>query len=600
MSGGSRVADGLTRFWRGVIVDPIRHGRLRDTGWPVGLRPIMVVGVVAFCIAVVVILGAPVIRAVAPLSVTVGGNVLSLPRLMLPTIFWLVVLSLALMQTAALHTRRRTTVVLTVMTALILLFVGSLDLGVDGASGVTLTLGKVVSVIAVVSLVGFVLLRRRATFAWWEFVVVVAIIGGSMVVSLGRSAAQSAPYGIDFGPSSASLVMSTLGQLAVPAALAAGVAAAEFAVIAATTAVSAVNRPLTLERPGRAFGVIPAAIVVVFLAVALWRIGELVLGLFADVGAVVDPHRLPLSIAIVGVIALMWLGLARLRRSASVSADGIVAELDTVALPVAAALSIALAPLVIVLLVVQIITAWGGGGVILDALGVVADGLRSSSSIVVVRTLVGLVLLAIAVVTARRGRRALPELLATVGLFTLLSVMPLVVESAPGWSATAIAGVITTATLVLAVVVAARGLLDARRLGLLTVALLLSAAVAWRDVVADPLGFVIGASGIALALFGFVWGFVTDAEVTHSDSAAYPRASRVLLFIANAVFGITVLAFGALARDLGAAIDLDAFAQFGDELLGTALILAAVAAAWSSAMALGSADSRREPPTVAP
>jgi hypothetical protein len=94
--------------------------------------------------------------------------------------------------------------------------------------------------------------------------------------------------------------------------------------------------------------------------------------------------------------------------------------------------------------------------------------------------------------------------------------------------------------------------------------------------------------------------------VTHGDSAAYPRASRVLLFLANAVFGVTVLAFGTLARDLGAAIDLDAFAQFGDELLGTALILAAVMAVWAGATAQGSssgaagdsADSRPAPPSV--
>jgi hypothetical protein len=109
---------------------------------------------------------------------------------------------------------------------------------------------------------------------------------------------------------------------------------------------------------------------------------------------------------------------------------------------------------------------------------------------------------------------------------------------------------------------------------------------------------IIGAAGIALALFGFVWGFVTDADVTHGDSAAYPRASRVMLFLANAVFGITVLAFGALARDLGAGINLDAFAQFGDQLLGTALVLAAVAAVWSSALALDSADSRPDAPSV--
>jgi len=146
-------------------------------------------------------------------------------------------------------------------------------------------------------------------------------------------------------------------------------------------------------------------------------------------------------------------------------------------------------------------------------------------------------------------------------------------------------------------VLAVRRALDARRLALLTVALLLSAAAAWRDVLADPLSVLIGSGGIALVLFGFIWGFVTDADITHHESAAYPRPSRVLLFLANAVFGVTVLAFGTLARDLNAGINLDAFAQFGDQLLGTALILAGVMAVWVAASG-DSGDSRPGAPSV--
>ena len=600
MSVVARVASSFERFWRGLIVDPVQHGRLRDTGWPVGLRPVVVVGVVAFSLAVLLILGAPVIRSWAPLSVSVGEIVLSLPRLMLPTIFWLIILSLALMQTAALHTRRRTSIVLTLMTSLILLFIGSLDLGVDGEGGVSLTLGKIVSVVAVVALVVLGVVRRRSVFAWWEFPLVSAVVGLSMVVSLGRSAAESAPFGLDFGPTSASLVVSTLGQLAVPAALAAGVAVAEFAVVASTSAVAAVQRPVARARTRGVLRAVPLVLIAVFAVVAVWRIAEIVIGMLAGAAQAIDPAHLPLSIGIVVTIGVMWWGIGRLRRSASVNADEVLAQLDTVALPVAAALSIAPAPLVIMLLTAQIITAWGGEGLVVDGLLGFADILGTSLTLTIVRTLVGVGLIVLAVITARRGRRGVPELLATIGLFTLLSVVPLIVDEAPEWSAPAIAGVITVGTIALTVVLAMRGVLDARRIALLTVALLLSAAVVWRDVLADPVSLIIGAGGIALALFGFVWGFLTDADVTHGESQAYPRASRVMLFLANAVFGITVLAFGALARDLGAGINLDAFAEFGDQLLGTALILAAVAAVWSSALAIDSADSRAGAPSVAP
>lgn len=600
MNTMARIGAGLATFWQGLITEPIRHGRLRDTQWPLGLRPIVVVGVAAFCLAVLLILSSPLIRAASPLSVSLGAITLSLPRLLLPTIFWLVLLALSLMQTAALHTRARVTVVLTVMSALVLLFIGSLDLGAEGDGTVSLTAGKVVSVAASIALVVLVVARRRARFAWWEFPVVLAIIGGASVISLGRSAAQSAPFGIDFGPTTASLVMSSVGQLAVPAALAAGVAVAEFAIVASTAAVAAVHRP-RVRRDDRA-AALPVVLLVAFLVVASWRIIELVVGAVVGTGAVVDLATLPLSLGIVGVVALAWWGIARARRQSSTGIDDVMMRLDDVGFPVAAALSITLAPVVVLLLSAQVLTSWGVGGAAVGGIFVVAEALRGTAAVTAVRAIVGVGLLVAALIAARRGSRGLPELLAAIGVIAIVSVLPLVVDTPLSWSSEAIAAVIALGSIVLAIVLAARRALDARRLALLTVALLLSAAAAWRDVLADPLSVLIGSGGIALVLFGFIWGFVTDADVTHHESTAYPRPARVLLFLANAVFGVTVLAFGTLARDLDAGINLDAFAQFGDQLLGTALILAGVMAVWVAASSgeasPDSADSRPAAPSV--
>lgn len=611
MSAVARLVGGLGRFWRGLITEPIARGRLRDTGWPPGLRPIVVVGTVAFCLAVLIILAAPLIRAASPLTVSVGAIVLSLPRLMLPTIFWLIILSIALMQTAALHTRRRTTVVLTVVASLVLLFIGALDFGVDAAGGMAVTAGKVVSVLAVIALVVLVIVRRRARFAWWEFPVVLTIMGGAMVVALARSAAQSAPFGIDFGPPTASLVISTIGLLAVPAALAAGVAVAEFAIGAATSAVSAVQRPLVRardregQRGDSAPSTLPVVLVVAFLLVAAWRVIELAVGLALGTGSVLDLADLPLSIGVIVVVGAIWWLLARARRGAPATIDEVMSRLDDVGLPVAAALTITLAPVIILLLSAQVLVAWGVDSATLVGIFVVAETLRGSAVFTVVRVVVAVALIALALRAARRGRRGTPELLAAIGVMALLSVLPTLVETPLTWSSEALAVTIALASIVLAIVLALQRRLDARRLALLTVALLLSAAAAWRDVLADPLSALIGASGIALVLFGFVWGFVTDADVTHADSGAYPRASRVLLFLANAVFGVAVLAFGTLARDLAVGIDLDAFAELGDTLLGTALILSAVLAVWAGATARAapaaesdSADSRPAAPSV--
>ncbi|GAA1738675.1 hypothetical protein [Microcella frigidaquae] len=596
-----RLAAGLSRFWSGLITTPIRDGRLRDTGWPVGLRPIVVVGVVAFALAVLLILLAPAIRAALPLSVTVGATVLSLPRLVLPTIFWLIILSIALVQSAALHVRARTAAVLTVMTVLVVLFLGSLDLGSDGEGGLGVTPGKVVSVVVASVIVALTVLRHRRDFAWWEFPLMLALVAGAAVVALGRSAQQSAAFGLDFGPPTASLVMSSIGQLAVPAALAAGVAVAEFAITASTAAVAAVQRPGAApeETPLARLGLraVPLVLLVAFLAVALWRVIELVVALLLGLGVAIEPGDLPLSAALIGLVALLWWVLARLRGGSAARIGTVMTHLDAVAFPVAVALTVTLAPLVALLLGVQVLSAWGLDPATTGGALAVADALRSSVALSVVRLGVGLGLIVLALLLARRGGRGAPELMAAIGVMAILSAGPALLETRLPWSSPALATVVALATLVLAAVLAVRRQLDSRRLALLLTALLLSAAAAWRDVLADPLSAVIGASGLALVLFGFVWGFLTDADITHGDSRAYPRPARVLLFLANAVFGVTVLAYGALARSVDAGIDLDAFAQFGDQLLGTAVILAAVMAVWAAAV---SADSRPARATVGP
>lgn len=593
-----RVRGAARRFVRVLLVDPIDRGRLRDTAWPVGLAPVVALGTGAFALAVLVILVAPLVRELSPLSVSVGATVLSLPRVLLPALLWLVVIAVALLQTAALHVRRLTAIVLTATTSLIVLFLGSLDLGTSSTGSPTATPGKIVAGVAVAGLVVLAVARRRSRFVWWEFPLVLAIVGAATIVALARSSAESVPYGIDFGPTAVSLVMSSLGQLAVPAAIAAGAAVAELAVTASTAVVAAVSRPGRSRPTGRAATV---ALVVAFLVVALWRLVEIAAGAIAGVGAPVDPATWPLSIVLVVAIGMLGASIHRVRGSGRTAVGDVLDRLDEVALPVAIALSITLAPVVLLLLAAQIAAAWGLDPALLGGALAIAETLRGTVALTIVRGLVGAALVTVALVLARRGRRGSPELLGAIGAVALTSVVPALGGVAGAaiepWSSEALAVIIALGTLLLAGLLAARGRLDERRLALLTVALLLSAAAAWREVIADPLGLLLGASGIALVLVGFIWGFLTDAEITRSDSAAYPRSARVLLFLANAVFGVAVLAFGALARDVAAAIDLDAFARSGDELLGTALILAAVGAAWGSALD-HSARSRPRASTV--
>src|SRR5690606_18930201 len=86
-------------------------------------------------------------------------------------------------------------------------------------------------------------------------------------------------------------------------------------------------------------------------------------------------------------------------------------------------------------------------------------------------------------------------------------------------------------------------------------------------------------------LFGFVWSFLTGAGSANRTSRRFPRPSRVLLFLANSVFGVTVLAFTALARNPNASINLGAFAEIGDQLFGTGLLVGALLSVLAAVLA---------------
>jgi hypothetical protein len=144
--------------------------------------------------------------------------------------------------------------------------------------------------------------------------------------------------------------------------------------------------------------------------------------------------------------------------------------------------------------------------------------------------------------------------------------------------------VVATAAVVVAVLVT----LVRRRLGperALAYAgvLTLCALFSYRDFISDPVGFLLGFSGAALVLFGLTWDLFTGSDWGNGDSRRFPRHARVLLVLTNSVLTMTVLAYAALIRDGSTTIYLDPYAQFGDLVLGTALLAAAVIAVFDAA-----------------
>jgi hypothetical protein len=284
---------------------------------------------------------------------------------------------------------------------------------------------------------------------------------------------------------------------------------------------------------------------------------------------------------LVAVLVGCWFALVRLRPTAAArpTALRLVDRLGDVSTPVAAGLGATLAPIVATLLVIQILFAYGVPMGSLAPLHAIVAVLSSSTAVGVVRLSVGVVLVVVALLLARRGSRITPELIAAVGVVTVtVAVASLLGLGSWLWTSGGLTTVATVGCLALLAWYGIRRSLTERRASGLAVALLLAAFFDQRDFVSDPLGAILGFTGVAFVLFGFVWSFLTSGGYANEGSAAYPRPARVLLFLANSVFGVTVLAFTALARNPNASINLGAFAEIGDQLFGTGLLAAALLA----------------------
>ena len=108
--------------------------------------------------------------------------------------------------------------------------------------------------------------------------------------------------------------------------------------------------------------------------------------------------------------------------------------------------------------------------------------------------------------------------------------------------------------------------------------MILSALFSYRDFVSDPVGALLGYSGVALVLFGLIWDFLTGSDWANAESRRFPRPVRVLLALTYTLLTATMLAYESLVRSASNYADLDDFAELGDLVLGTALLAAAFTA----------------------
>jgi hypothetical protein len=207
-----------------VIADPIRNGRMRDVDWPYGLRLIVGLGSVSFAIGALVVVFSSLIRRSGELSVASTLSA-SIPRGYVWLLIWLVLVALAMFQTAALHTTWWLRLVSVIASATVM---GTW--GIRSAQFGAGLVGTGLTGLLIVGLAVLVVIRRRRRFAWWEFPLVLTLLAGPIVLGLWLLGQDSRPLGYDFAPVYLQTMVTFLGPVALPAVVAAGLSVAEISV----------------------------------------------------------------------------------------------------------------------------------------------------------------------------------------------------------------------------------------------------------------------------------------------------------------------------------------------------------------------------------
>ncbi len=550
--------------WRTAVADKIARGRLRDIDWPYGLNAVVGLALVMCGVAAVLALLSGPLRAGSDLLVP-NSLVSSTPVGLTWLVTFLVVVALSVFSLAALHGPWWLKVLGFVVGAG-LLAVWAVS-GGTGTGRLAPIVPPIVGGLLIVILLVFWIVRGRRSFAWWEFPVLLGVFGTGIAVTLGTLSLNARNLGFEITPLLLEQTASLLAFLVLPAALVAGAAVAEITV-AATVGATRQAQQFAQHRW-------PYVLLGLLVLLRLIQTG----GQLADLDPVEEGWLA--IVPALGIAAafggLSWLLTKISRDAGEVRIDALPDDLARVGIPVGVAMVCVLLPVLAFLFGYQILFG-------LNREAALAIGFDPSPVVDritdVVRTLLGLILIGISVVLARRRRRGMAVVLGSVGVMLLALGMRLLTGYRWAvWIDPDSLNLVATAVVLAAVVVhlARRSLTRARAVALSSL-LILSALFSYRDFVSDPVGALLGYSGVALVLFGLTWDFLTGSDWANGESRRFPRPVRVLLAVTYTLLTVTVLAYSSLVRAADEYADLDDFAELGDLVLGTALLAAAFTA----------------------
>ncbi|MFX4271116.1 hypothetical protein ACQBAR_10950 [Propionibacteriaceae bacterium Y1685] len=536
-----------------VFRDPVVYGRLRRINWPTGLGLMATLAVGGYLVAVLLAVLAPWLRQWLPLGVVPDGT-MSAPGPLMWLVLALIMLALALLQTGTLHGPwwARVGGLIVSQAGLVVL------------AGVGTHLGVLTQLIWLggcqLALIIFQLVRWRASFRWWEFVVVTLIM--TVALASSRTTVRDIEVFTAAGEVQFSyFVVAQLAFLAAPVALAAGFAVSQVAFATVVWTVDLARHEL------------PRWVLLVALVLLLgWRAFE---ETYSVTHADVPLGTLIWPIVLFAAAAGVWWVVDRLARAITPGPTRIAdlrEDLRHLVSPIAVLVA---TPGLVLPLITTPLRLFGNAATTADLpIGPTLVDLAqviSSSTILdtVFEWAAVVVMLGAALVLAAHGNRGAAELVALTGLIAAamnLSSLRYATTRAGLW-AVAILVVIT-------IVLAVRRRLTPARIQALLVAAAVATLMSVRDFFDDPANVLL--SGTAALFLGLIWNLLTSGDDANGDSPGWPRATRVCLVLASALFGMSVLAYSNLGSGMDSATDtLEINQAMGDVLFGNALLIGA-------------------------
>ncbi|MFX4271642.1 hypothetical protein ACQBAR_17580 [Propionibacteriaceae bacterium Y1685] len=555
--GWRRVAQVLAFIVTQVLIEPVQDGRLRSDGWSRGLRAVVGLSMITYVVLTALTFGSQWLRTNLDLSFRPPDE--TLPTVLFPLLMAGMIMALTCAWTALIHLRWWVKVPGMVLLSVLLL-------------QWSLTSGKllelIIHAVLILLLIMVMVIRSKREFHWLEFAFGLMVIGHMLLWDLAVSTIGQVQISLDIRLNSLVQLFQPLWALAAPLGLLAGAAMAELTVSTVTWTVSGVWQGLQVVRRRALVGRIILITIVVLAGIKqVWVITK-----------ASDANLLIMTLAgmaeFVLVVALCIPLLVRAQRQSVIrpDADDLIDAWSPVAVPT----SVLLAVPFLILLVILVLGAVGLGGV-----GGVIDGIGGEHQSNVLLGLAGIGLLVASWRIAARGQAARAVLLGGIGATVLVSVLGGLIgvdATVDGFRT----GGYVLAVGVLVVLLVRRRLTTERGLAI-ALSLVLTAVFDYRYWIYEPITAVFTVAGVGASLMvGLIWRLLTDNGFARGDSDRFPRASRVLLAMANSLFAVTAISIVALFGG-NWVLDMEVFEDTGDHMIGNGLWAAVTVASFSLA-----------------